>query len=665
MVTLHSIARGKLRFGTEFTKIGVCIAILLSLSTAKSIAQQHYQLLEFAVGQFLQTRVEAFEEIPVTWNMKGSIQANLNDGITYVLENKPSRAERSLSIALKEDPALWQAHYYRAIARKQQRMYYAALEDLQAALKLNPKLYEAQIEAAKCHLASNSLVESESAVKRAIQIDKKRAPAHYLRGWIYQSQGKGTSAMNSFRECLNADSLYHLARIGIALVLLSESKGESSALNELTSVLAIDSLQQEALLMRSVLLFDKDKTQSVRDVTKLIRVNPNNVIPFLLRGMLLTNLQQYDRAFSDFQTVIKATSTSDNYFEGQQTWIDKKIDIQNVGAYTLTRVYGLSDSDATKLKQAYCLIMTGAFDKAIAVVNSTSDPDEEPLVIYFKAVASEHQGRHHQALKLYSKAVALDTTIADAYKKRGIYAQELKEWEQSIRDFSTVLRLMPDAYVIHKIRGVSYYYDKQYSKAISDYSIYLKHDSTNQQTIGYRGMAYKQLNQRLYAYIDFANSQNAQAFNANDMLHLVDSVLQKGDTTLALTALKSFVTASPAFTKAYTLKLKLHVLQNQWSPVETGVFAALRNMSADAPKSDRTYLLTLKGMVMIRTNHAEGAMNAFDEAISVDRNNALAYLERGKFLLTQNKTSKASSDLKKASALGNSEATNLLAGLSK
>jgi tetratricopeptide (TPR) repeat protein len=641
-------------------RIKISIVLFLCCSAMISQAQQHYQLMGVALDNYLKSNNNKFESIPITWNMEGTIQADLNDGINFVLENRPVRGEASLDIVIKKDPTLWQAYYYRAIARKQQKNYYKALTDLQTVLKLNPKLYEAQIELAKCHLALNAFAEGERATKLAIQMDKKRASAYYVRGYIYESQNQYTAAIKNFRDCLNVDSMYCDAHINIAMIKLVIDKDELSAINELTEVLTLDSLQQDALVMRSILLFDNNKQQSLRDLTNLIFASPNNIIAFYLRGMLLTNLQRYDRAFSDFQTVIKATSTSDNNFEGQQTWVDKKIDLQNVGAYTLTRVYGLNDDDAKKLKQAYCLIMTSAFDKSIAVLNTTSDPKGEPLTVYLNAVANEHQGKHKQALVLYNEAIRLDNTIADAYKKRGIYEQELKLWEESISDLTTVLRLMPESFIIYKIRGVSYYYNNQFTKAIKDYNTYLRYDSTNEQVIGYRGMAYKDVNQRLNAYIDFANSHNDHAFDTKDMLHLVDSVLQKGDTTLALTALTSFVKNNPWFTEAYTLKLKLHFRQNDWSAIESGLFTALRNSRADTLKEDHSYLLTLKGMIMIKTNHPEDALDAYDESIRFDKKNALAYLERAKYLISKNKNSKASEDLKKAASLGNSEAKKLM-----
>jgi tetratricopeptide (TPR) repeat protein len=645
-------------------KIKISTVLFLCCCTLNTLAQQHYQLMGSAVEEFLETLNDKYEEIPVVWNMEGTIQANLNDGINYVLENKPTLAEGSLNLVIKKNPTVWQAYYYRAIALKQQRKYHEALYDLQTVLRLNPKIYEAQVEVAKCYLAMNSFTESESAAKRAIQMNKKRAPAYYVKGCVYEIQRQGKAAINSFRDCLEADSLYHEARINIALVALLESKDEAIAIKEFTSVLALDSLQKNALLMRSILVFDRDKSQSLRDLNNLILVSPHNVMAYYLRGLLLTGMQRYDRGFSDFQTVIKSTATSENNFKGQQTWVDKKIDLQNVGAYTLTRVYGLNPEDATKLKQAYCLILTNAFDKSIAVLNSTSDQEGEPLVIYLKAVANEHQGRHAQALAFYDEAIRLDNTIADAYKKRAIYEQELKQWDKSIVDLTTVLRLLPESYVIYKIRGISYHYSGAFNKSIADYNSYLKHDSTDQQVIGYRGMAYKAINQRLKAYIDFGNSNNSQAFIIEDMLHLVDSVLQKGDTTLAVTALTSFVKSAPWFTEAYAMKLKLHLEQSDWPILELDLSRALRNSRADAAKEHRAFLFTLQGMVMRNANN-EGALDAYDAAIRSDKSNAFAYLERGKFLLTKNKTAKAIDDLKKSASFGNLEARKLLEGLKR
>jgi tetratricopeptide (TPR) repeat protein len=380
-----------------------------------------------------------------------------------------------------------------------------------------------------------------------------------------------------------------------------------------------------------------------------------------LRGTISTELGDFERAFLDFQRIIKDTSTDDNNFKGQQTWIDKKIDIQNVGAYTLTRIYGLPDGDAAKLKQAYCQILTSEFDKSITAIDQISNPKKEPLATYLKAVAYEHKGDHNTAFQYYDLTLRLDPEIADAHKKMGIYYQELKQWDKSVESLSRVLKIYPDNFVIAKIRGTSYYYLQRYPEAIADFTTYLAHDTTNIEVMGYRGMAYFKNGQRLKAYLDFANSDNENAINFPDLTHLVDSVIAKSDTTKTMALLSSITKGCPFFTEGFVRMYKIQVRRNEWKEIEQTINRAVRSSRMDATKTDQAYLLTLQGMNFARLHHEQDAIDILTEAVKLDSKSDLAYLERGKILLAQGKTSKAESDFRQASALGNQEASQLLA----
>jgi tetratricopeptide (TPR) repeat protein len=199
-----------------------------------------------------------------------------------------------------------------------------------------------------------------------------------------------------------------------------------------------------------------------------------------------------------------------------------------VGAYTLTRIYGLSDEDASNIKEAYCHIITGRYQECHDAIDRIFNYKKEPVAVYLKAVAFEHQGAHAVALEYYSRALKLDDQIADAYKKRGIYEQELKEWDKSLQDFTAVLKLYPDAFRINWIRGLSYYHMRRFQEAIADFNIYLKNDSTNKEVLGARGMAYLNSKEPLRAYADFAASDNLQGVNFNHVEKLVDSTLLQG-----------------------------------------------------------------------------------------------------------------------------------------
>jgi hypothetical protein len=92
----------------------LCTIVFIS-----SFAQS--ELFEDAFEEFSTSRLHEFEEIPIDWKMKGTVQADLNEGLNNLLENEPKLAIESLNAVIKTDSTIWQAYYYRAAARKQIR----------------------------------------------------------------------------------------------------------------------------------------------------------------------------------------------------------------------------------------------------------------------------------------------------------------------------------------------------------------------------------------------------------------------------------------------------------------------------------------------------------------------------------------------------------------
>ena len=641
------------------------VFVSLFLVGVAGIAYGQGEMFSAAFEEFSKARIWAHEEIPVDWKMEAALQADFNEGLNNLLEDKYDIAEGAFSDVITKAPDFWQAYYFRAAARKKQYKLWEARKDIEKALDLNPASYEANVERAKILHLSGYHNDSERSINKAIRLDKSRPVAHYVHGDINLNQNQIRIATNSYRECIASDSLFHDARLMLSLLDLVAKKNPEAALKHIDRVLTYDSLQKTALLFRAILAHERDRRQCIKDLTSLLSVSPDHLIALLLRGTYLTNDGKFDQAFSDFHKVVKQTELSDNAFQGQQTWSDKKIDLQNVGAYTVRRVYGLDEEDGVKLKQAYCHIVIEEFDKAIATIESISEPKTEPLAMYLMAVAYEHKGNHGDALTYYNKALALDNDIADAHKKRGIYAQELKDWKQSIVDLTDVLRLNPESYVIYRIRGVSYYNVDEFRKAIEDYDNYLKHDSSNREIIGYRAMAYLKSNQRLKAYSDFSLAYNRGMIDFTDASRLIDSVFLAGDTTSAMAYTYQIAQYMPSFTEGWAKKFKVHLERDEWAPIERDIRIAVSNSRVDAEKSNRSFLLTVSGMVYVRNRRESDALKAFDEAIKIDKTNAMAYLERGKTLMKIGKRSKAESDFRVAHSLGSEQAKQLLANLTK
>lgn len=595
------------------------------------------QFIKEMLETFASIRLWQHEEITVDWKMKGDIQVDLNEGLNALVEGSPAMADRNFSKALEKDSTLWQAYYYRAASRKQLHQLEHSEHDLLQVLRLNPQFPEAYLELAKVYHLIGKPSASDSAVNLAIAHSKSKAVAYYVKGDINLILENRGEAVHSYSSCLEIDPNFHDARVKLTMSDFLNTYNVTVALQHLGKVLKKDSLQKSALLFRSIVNYNLNKKQSIKDLSSLLRVSPFNFFAYYFRGALYTEIGNYDKAFSDFQFVIKNTAANENYFRGDQTMLDKKINLQNAGAYTLTRIYGLPDNDVKKIKQAYCYLLIYNFPGSMEAINATSNP-KEPLAVYLKAVANEHMGNHDAAFALYDEALKLDDQIADAHKKRGIYEQELGQWDKSIEDFNAVLALTTDAFVIYKLRGISKFRLNRFKPAADDFSAYLKYDSTNTEVIGYRGMAYLQNKQMLEAYIDFAASGNRQALDFADMTRLVNSLLVKGDSIRSMYALRVFTRAVPGYTEGYVRKFKVHRARKEWSEIEKELPRAIKNVSRLTYPEDESYLYTLQAMIETTKGEHEAALQTFNRAIELDHNNKLAIQEKIKLLAVLGRT---------------------------
>jgi len=605
-------------------------------------------------------RILPYEEIALQWKMEGKLQVFLNEGVNYLTENNPSVAKANFNEFIKLDSSVWEVYYLRGVSDRQLGDYAGAEKDLHRVIKTGHALYECYLELGKIDLIANNLKAAEEDFDKAVRINPERPLAYYYKANIKLGTQHNKDGAVYFRKCLQYDSLFHDARIKLAILDIAEKNNLEAGIPQLSRVLRMDSLNKPALLFRSLATFSSDSKQSLADLNNLVRVNPTNIMALYLRGCQLSVSGNYAKAFPDFHKVIEATSASENSFVGRQTWLDKKIDIQNAGAYTVSRVYGLPDRDALKIKKAYCLLVMGEYQQCVSVINETSIKNKEPLCLFLKAVAFEHSGNHGLAMNHYDEALKLDNDILDAHKKRGIYEQELKEWKKSIADFNEVLRINPETYVVYKIRGVSYFYENMLTEAIDDFSRYLNRDSLDKETISYRAVAYQTAGQLLNAAVDFANSDNKNMLNFPQIYGLIEDLLQRGDSLGALNYLSRLTNTLPQFTEGFVLRIKLLAARHDWTTISTVIDVAIRNSRAYMNQKDHSYLLTVKGMTLCKEKDYEAALRKLDEAIGYDKLNSLAFLERGKALLATGKTNKAIYDLKKAASNGHKEAEELL-----
>lgn len=600
-----------------------------------------------------------YRDIPIDWTMTGRAQALFNEGINNLVEDNPSVALSNFNAAIDEDRSFWEVYYYRGIAHRQLGNVDDARKDFRLLIDGNKERYYSNIELGKMALLANDFEESDRAYSKAIKATAMNAYAHYLKANNHFWRGQDRAAVNGYRECLRQDSSMMDARVRLAM--LHSKKNSSDALPYLNAVLRQDSLHANALLFRGLVNLKSNRAIALRDLNNLLRTDPDVTIGRYLRGIIYSDQEDFDRAFADFHRLVEAMASDENEYRAEQTWLDKKIDIQNLGAYAVSRVYGYPDAEGTALKKAYCLLVSGKLEECIRIIDGLKIADTEPLCLYIKAVSMEHSQKHSQALDLYTRVLALDPDIVDAHKKRGIYYQELEKWDESIADFTTVLRLRPRTLIAIRARGVSYLNSERVAQAWADFDAYLKLDSTSNEVLAYRGVASVRQNDQLRGAADLARAGHVNAIDEPALCHAVDSVVSRGDTLNVIAALHGITRYAPGLTEVYIQKIKLLIAVGKWDHIDSEIDYAVQRCDADASPASYSYLLTVKAITRSRAKQYDEALSILSKAIDADKTNALAFLERGKLHAHTGKSAKAISDLNKAASLGRTDATVLLA----
>ncbi|MBI3218231.1 MAG: tetratricopeptide repeat protein [Bacteroidetes bacterium] len=619
---------------------------------------------------FLSERLYGYEDIDFVWKVEGKLQVFLNEGINYLKEGNLTAALANLNDFIKEDSTFWVARYYRGVTYKLLRKLKNAEADFSAVLARKKNSYETMLEMGKIYHFRNNARRAEKWYNQAIQLNPEKPLAYYMKGELELNQGNSRQAIKNYKISIERDPQFSDAKTKLALIEIIQKENIEAGLHYLDDILRKDSLNRIALLFRSSINYKKNPTASLKDLNTLVRINPENIEVRYSRGELLVGLEEFEAAFIDMRKVIQASREDENYFIGQQTTLDKRIDILNAGNYTTRTIFGFDEADTKKIKKGFCLLLVSKYDSSIREFDLVKNANKNSLTLFLKALANEHSGNHQEAFRLYNLALVFDNDITDAHKKRGIYLSELQNWSASEKDFSEVLKINPEIHVIYKLRGVTRYHQSNFSGAIDDFTQYINYltrDSLEleqplqfkiyQEVVGYRAMANQKDDHYLDAVYDFLVSDNMRAIDVTLMNNSITQLIIEGDTTKAMGYLNNYLRKTPYFAGAQISRIKILLLQKKWDQVETEIDQAIKIGASP-------YLHFVKGLVLKEKKNDAEAIKFFTDSIDLAKKlheaTAPPYLERGKLYAKLNKKKQAVKDFEAAKKLGSKEATRLL-----
>ncbi len=174
---------------------------------------------------------------------------------------------------------------------------------------------------------------------------------------------------------------------------------------------------------------------SMVDADEGVRLNPNNIEPWIVRGNVLTYQNEYERAIADYTKAIE-------------------IDPNDPRAY---RNRGFLYNEIKEFELAIA-----DYSKAIEI-----DPDNA-RAYHNRGYAYRNRNEYNQALVDFDKVIELQPNHAQAYHNRGFIAYLLKNYNRAIADYTKAIEIDPDNADIYRSRAEIYAVKGDQNRARAD-----------------------------------------------------------------------------------------------------------------------------------------------------------------------------------------------------
>jgi len=112
------------------------------------------------------------------------------------------------------------------------------------------------------------------------------------------------------------------------------------------------------------------------------------------------------------------------------------------------------------------------------------------------AVALAKQGKNHEAIKHYNKAIVIKPNIDFLYFNRGTAYSPTGQYQLAIEDFNHFINLKPGNVIAYNSRGIAYAGIHQYQKAIDDFNTAINMNKNYSAAYNNRGLSYFNLGKK-------------------------------------------------------------------------------------------------------------------------------------------------------------------------
>ena len=233
---------------------------------------------------------------------------------------------------------------------------------------------------------------------------------------------------------------------------------------------------------------------AIADYDQAIRLKPDYAAVYSNRGLVKDRLGQHLAAIADYDQAIDLSP------DLAETYVNRGLSKRNLGQMSSANddfriALRLAEQDDNEKLKFQIEEMRRDFE--------TQAIPDDALAYYNRGLAKCKQGQYAAAIIDFDMAIEIKSDYVDAYFNRGTAKSDIGQHSAAISDFDTVIQLRPDDYHAYYNRGETKGEQEQYFAAISDFdtAIQIKPDYA----LAYlsRGVVKAKLDQNIEAISDF------------------------------------------------------------------------------------------------------------------------------------------------------------------
>ncbi|NXJ74585.1 TTC6 protein, partial [Trogon melanurus] len=389
-----------------------------------------------------------------------------------------STAIQDFTAVIKEDPSNAQARLYRGRAYAKQQQYKNAVQDLAAAVHLDPSCWLAFYHRG-CILRQINPKKAvqDFSVSVLINDTQENFGSFLHRGIVYSEKCQWSLAICDFESVLALNSSVIFAYLNIGLILLLHLHQYDEAIQQFTKAIEIDPLNVRAYICRAQ-AYHKicNLPNAVKDISRAIHLYPNKSQLCILRGQYLMEMKKYELASLCIHQLAEMDEESFKHQPVQQALIqsfcqnhDKAMECLHEATETQSEpslfvALGKVQMKAKKTKDAL-----RSFNNAMKLLMTSAKKIphtfEAAEVHYLTGLCHLEQKGLLQACDAFSVAIRLHSNYPDAFCQRGLCRMQLRQ-DKCVRDFNRALALCPSHFQAYMGRAAYYGSKGRYSKAI-------------------------------------------------------------------------------------------------------------------------------------------------------------------------------------------------------